>query len=528
MNDQKMAFINISQITPSKTNPRKDFKESTMKELIESVRDKGILQPVLVRPLGKDEYELVCGERRLRAAKKAGLKDIPAIVRSMDDKTALEVQLIENMQRSDVHPLEEAEGYEQLIAQHGYAGADQIAAKVGKSKSYVYGCMKLLALVPKLRTFFYEGRMDKSIALLLARIPESMQEKAAQDIGLGEDAKGPLMSYKMAGDLLRTMYTTTLSEAVFDIKDGTLLDGCGACSTCPHRSGNQHDLFGDIENADICTNPPCFQKKIEAHFGRLKESAELSGRKMLSYKDCKKAFRDGELACWTPSGSNYVDLNSVCEEDSKRRKYLNLLKDLPSSDITDAMDDKGEVHHLVEKPLLRIALTKAGHKFASKIDLPAKEKELSPEEKKKADDERILFSKASEIRREMLREAVRDKFRKSAAKTVLPASFVDLLLSGTTIIQTLSEKSDYSDEAKIVKKIKTANDAERLAMIVDALVTASLTNWSSDKEEKELSGLFDIDLKQIKARSVEEAKKQIEADKKKSPELDKKAKKISK
>jgi ParB/RepB/Spo0J family partition protein len=524
MNDQKMAFIDISQVTPSKTNPRKDFKESTMKELIESVREKGILQPVLVRPLGKDEYELVCGERRFRAAKKAGLKEIPAIVRDMDDKTSLEVQLIENMQRSDVHPLEEAEGYEQLIAQHGYAGAEQIAAKVGKSKSYIYGCMRLLALVEKLRKFFYEGRMDKSIALLLARIPESMQEKAAKDIGLGEDTKSPLMSYKMASDLLRTMYTTTLSEALFDIKDGTLLEGCGACSTCPHRSGNQHDLFGDIESADICTNPPCFQKKIEAHYGRIKESAELSGRKMMSFKDCKKSFRDGELMSWMPVASNYVDLNSVCEEDPKERKYMKLI-DAPSSDITDAMDDKGAVHHLINKDIIKTALSKAGHKFANKIDLPKKEKELSAEEKQKQEEERILFRKTAEIRRDMLRDAVRDMFRKLGTKAaVLSAAFVDLLLEGTNIVQELST----GDVAKTMKKIKIASDADKLAMIVDALVLSSLTQWASDDEEKKFAVLFGVDLKKIKAQAVEEAKKQIEAEKKAAQETDKKAKKTSK
>jgi len=528
MNEQKMAFISISQITPSKTNPRKDFQETNMKELTESVSEKGILQPILVRPSGKDGYEMVCGERRFRAAKKVGLKEIPAIVREMDDKTALEVQLIENMQRTDVHPLEEAEGYEQLIAQHGYSGADQIAAKVGKSKSYIYGCMKLLALVPKLRGYFYESKMDKSIALLLARVPESMQEKAARDIGIGEDAKVSLMTYKNASEFLRSMYTTTLSEAPFDIKDSSLGEGCGACATCPHRSGNQHDLFGDIESADICTNPICFQNKIEAHFNCVKENAELSGRKMMTFKDCKKAFQDGELKFWMPCAAGYVDLNSVCEEDSKRRKYKDLLQDIPSFDITDAMDDHGAVHHLIEKVIIKTALEKAGHKFAKKIDLPKKEKELSPEEKQKAEEERSLFNKAAEIRKELLREAVREKFRKMGAKAITSLAFLELILSGSRVLEVLSERDTHYDQEKIAKKIKTAKENDRWLMIVDGLVTASLSRWASDEEEKEFSGIFDIDLKQIKSLAVEEAKKRTEEVKKKSVMLEKKEKKTSK
>ena len=125
----------------------------------------------------------------------------------------------------------------------------------------------------------------------------------------------------------------------------------------------------------------------------------------------------------------------------------------------------------------------------------------------------------------MLRDAVRDMFRKLGTKAaVLSAAFVDLLLEGTNIVQELST----GDVAKTMKKIKIASDADKLAMIVDALVLSSLTQWASDDEEKKFAVLFGVDLKKIKAQAVEEAKKQIEAEKKAAQETDKKAKKTSK
>jgi ParB/RepB/Spo0J family partition protein len=128
------------------------------------------LQPLLARPLGDGGFELVFGHRRLRAAKLAGVASAPVMVRQLDDKEVLEEQIIENAQRDDIHPLEEAEGYERLHEQHGYS-VDEIAAKVGKSRAFVYARMKLRALCPAAMEAFYGGKLTAATALYVARIP---------------------------------------------------------------------------------------------------------------------------------------------------------------------------------------------------------------------------------------------------------------------------------------------------------------------------------------------------------------------
>jgi ParB/RepB/Spo0J family partition protein len=135
--------VPLAKITPSTTNPRKSFPKDKLDELTDSVKRLGVLQPILLRPLnGGGTYELVAGERRYRASKAAGLTDIPATVRELTDAEVLEIQVVENLQRSDLHELEEAEGYEKLLKCAHPSGekytVDEIAAKVGKSRSYVF------------------------------------------------------------------------------------------------------------------------------------------------------------------------------------------------------------------------------------------------------------------------------------------------------------------------------------------------------------------------------------------------------
>jgi ParB/RepB/Spo0J family partition protein len=178
--------IPIGAIAPSKTNPRKHFDQGALDELTDSVRRHGVLQPVLVRvrvqtsaqsrggPLA-GHYELVAGERRYRAAKAAGLEEIPAIVRELEDVEVLEIQVVENLQRTDLHPLEEADGYQQLM-RRGYDVA-KISERVGRSVKYVYDRVKLLALTKKAQELFLEGRFTPGHAILLARLSPKDQER---------------------------------------------------------------------------------------------------------------------------------------------------------------------------------------------------------------------------------------------------------------------------------------------------------------------------------------------------------------
>jgi len=188
----ELTTIEIENITPSKTNPRKNFEKTAMEELTASIKKHGVLQPILVREAmrnGKDVmFELVAGERRFRAAKQAGLTEIPANVRDLTDVEAIEIQVIENLQRSDLHALEEAEGYRGLLRMPGF-DVSQVADRVGRSTAYVYDRIKLLDLIDPIKVIFLADKITAGHAVLLARLSAKDQE-AAYEGGLFEPEGG--------------------------------------------------------------------------------------------------------------------------------------------------------------------------------------------------------------------------------------------------------------------------------------------------------------------------------------------------
>ena len=139
-----LRTLAVSQMKPGKFQPRRQFEEEAIADLVESVREKGILQPILVRPIDGG-YEIIAGERRWRAAQRAQLHEVPVIIREFTDKEALEVALVENLQRQDLSPLEEAEGYRRLVDEFSHT-QEELAKAVGKSRSHVANMMRLLAL----------------------------------------------------------------------------------------------------------------------------------------------------------------------------------------------------------------------------------------------------------------------------------------------------------------------------------------------------------------------------------------------
>lgn len=180
--------IQLASVAPGGTNPRKNFDPAGMAELTDSVKRHGVLQPVLVRPWPERKaprgavvarsggYELVAGERRWRAAKAAGLAEIPALVRDLSDAEVLEIQVVENLTRQDLHPLEEADGYRQLRA----AGYDvsRIAERVGRSVAYIYDRLRLANLNDEARTLFADGKITAGHAVVLARLTPEQQDAA--------------------------------------------------------------------------------------------------------------------------------------------------------------------------------------------------------------------------------------------------------------------------------------------------------------------------------------------------------------
>lgn len=162
--------VPIEHITRNPRNPRRTFDEAELQDLANSVRQHGIVQPVVVRTVNGDRFEIIAGERRWRAAQLAGFSDIPVIVRDVDDRTALEIAIVENVQRSDLNPLEEAMGYELLIADHGYTQND-LGEIIGKSRSHVANSLRLLKLPEPVRDMLSSGTLSAGHARAL--IPTS-------------------------------------------------------------------------------------------------------------------------------------------------------------------------------------------------------------------------------------------------------------------------------------------------------------------------------------------------------------------
>lgn len=159
-------MIPIEFVSRNPKNPRRYFNEDELQDLASSIRQHGIVQPVVVRSAGSERYEIIAGERRWRAAQLAGLVEIPVIVRDVDDRTALEIAIVENVQRSDLNPLEEALGYEQLIAEHGYTQND-LGEIIGKSRSHVANSLRLLKLPDPVRDMLAAGSLSAGHARAL-------------------------------------------------------------------------------------------------------------------------------------------------------------------------------------------------------------------------------------------------------------------------------------------------------------------------------------------------------------------------
>jgi ParB/RepB/Spo0J family partition protein len=189
-------LVPLAKLRESPSNPRKTFGD--LNELAASMKRHGVLQPLLARKVG-DELELIFGHRRYRAAKLAGLKEVPVILREMTDAETLEAQLVENVQREDIHEMEEAEAYEQLHAKFGYS-VDQIAERVSTSRATVYARMKLLSLCDGARKVFFAGKFHPSTALLIARVKgERLQLRAVEDVSKLDDP----MSARAAARVLK-------------------------------------------------------------------------------------------------------------------------------------------------------------------------------------------------------------------------------------------------------------------------------------------------------------------------------------
>ena len=292
-------YIPINLLSPSPTNPRKHFDPARLDELAISIKTHSVLQPILVRPIanakaGAPLYEIVAGERRWRGSKLAEQPSIPALVRQLTDFEVLEMQVIENLQRDDLSPLEEAAGYHSLLRKpdglQGYATAEELAHRIGKSRRYVFNRLKLLDLVKAGREAMQDGKLSPSIALLVARLPEHTQPDAIKLLLAGWG--GEPYTQRAAERTLEDRFMLRLDKAPFKITDASLVEKAGSCRECPKRTGANPDLFDDVKSADTCTDSVCFHLKADQHKANIIAAAKAEGTVVITGADAKKVMPD--------------------------------------------------------------------------------------------------------------------------------------------------------------------------------------------------------------------------------------------
>lgn len=405
-----MGHVDRDLIVASETNPRKRFDPVKLQELADSIEETEVHTPILLRPLPERRlqaeiaranaekrrvplYELVAGERRWRGTCMTSKTQIPAMIRQLTDGQALEIQIIENLQREDVTELEEAEGYQVLMEQQGI-NADALAAKVGKSRAYIYARLKILDLCEEGRQALREGKLDYSCGLPIARIPnEQLQLKALQRAvaphGGWNDGGRSRMSAREVQYMCQSEFMTKLEYARFDREDATLCATAGACSTCPNRTGANPDLFTDVNSADVCTNPPCFKAKEEAHAVRVRKQAQDMGCEIIDGRAAKELVP----SAYSGGVTGYLRLDSPSDSPVKGKTLRKLThKALEESGIKPTM----VVNPHDEKELIAVVTPNQAEELLKMAGKAEAHKQLLEDNKRDADNAAHAKKKAAE------------------------------------------------------------------------------------------------------------------------------------
>lgn len=268
----------IGRIIPDPMQPRKSFNDEALKQLSESIEEHGVLQPITVRKSGKD-YIIVMGERRYRASKLAKKKTIPSIVREYDNNDILEIQIIENLQRQDVEPTEEAEAVAFLSEKYS---PTEISKRLGRTENFVRQRLKLAGLIEGFKVFVRNGEMTISLGIGVALFEPEEQQMMLET--MGEDFNAHQINQMIKNQ------TYDLENAPFDVVDEKLITKVGACITCPFNAANQGNLFGDGKM--VCTKSACYETKKSKSFLNLIEKSKKEN--VLLIPEIRKYWADDE------------------------------------------------------------------------------------------------------------------------------------------------------------------------------------------------------------------------------------------
>ncbi|HEU4637164.1 MAG TPA: ParB/RepB/Spo0J family partition protein [Edaphobacter sp.] len=276
VNATEYRNVSLSLLNESTINPRRTFDDAALKELAESIRTQGVLSPLLMRPLTENGFEIIAGARRYRAAQMAEVPTVPVRIVNLSNAEAVEMSIVENLQRKDVHPMEEAQGFRALLdLEEPKYSIEQIGARVGKSAAFIAQRLKLTELVPAAVEAFYADAIGVGHALLLAKLPADQQEAALKACfkevyNGGEKPTRVLLPVRNLQFWIASNVLLMLKDAPFNKRDAQLVPTAGSCADCLRRTGHNKLLFGDDlgRHGDQCTDPTCYHAKLQAHIAK--------------------------------------------------------------------------------------------------------------------------------------------------------------------------------------------------------------------------------------------------------------------
>lgn len=342
--------IPLDWLTTSPTNPRRVFSEQELNELAESIRAQGLLQPLLVRPRSERQFEIVFGERRYRAAQRAEATTVPVCIREMTDAQVLEAQLVENLQRVGVHPLDEARGFATLLQlDEPKYSIELIAAKCGKVPAYVAGRLKLNDLAPAVVEAFAKDEIGVGHALLLARLQPDQQEQALsacwQEVYAGGKSKHVLLPVRHLREWIERNVLLELASAPFSKEDAKLLPQAGSCADCPKRTGHNTLLFDGLgADHDSCSDPVCYSAKVQAHVHQMIAAKP----KLVQISTAYGQSQSGDNVL--PRGK-YVEIRQDKPKQKEHKEWpeYKSCRFVTEAIVTDGLE-KGELHKVCANP----------------------------------------------------------------------------------------------------------------------------------------------------------------------------------
>ena len=463
--------IKITRIHESENNPRRRYSDLKMQELILSVKANGILNPLLVRPIdlrppaekdleefgllsksGTADFEILAGSRRYRAAIAAELLEVPCIVKDVNDDEALEIQLFENDQREDVHPLEQAIGYKQWMDRPRHT-VSALAEKLGCSDTHIYKRLKLLDLTPAIQAAFLEEKITAEHAAFISRLQPKDQPKAFEYCF---DFDGvSLRSAQRLRDWIDQTIHLDLKDAPFKTSDEDLLPEAGSCISCPKRTGFNTLLFSDIQKEDTCTDGACFRRKTQAHINREIARQEEKGKQILKVSSEYGRGKEKEGAPLPASKYNRISSkDETCEHTQK-------------AIVVAGRYDKGKTINVCANPDCKVHKNR---RFSSGHDPDQFAREEKAREEKAAKEQGI---------RVRILDAILAKARE------LPWSLADWQLIATTLIERIprsrvllsrrhgwiGQKVEFVDDSVMIKEMLKLDVEDLTTLLIEICIS---------------------------------------------------------